>query len=356
MRLTRFLFVLCVGAAAATSAHSAQFCVGTTAELQAALAAAPTTGGDDLILVKPGLYIGAPTAAGRAVFEFDGLGGVYVIGSRLSPTGDCSLSFAGPGEVILSGSGQYPVMSLRNAGDFTQVAAANLRIVNGLATLNRAGGLTLEVASGGTTGAALGLRLILEGHVSNQAQTPAAFSLEAYAGEAQLINSLVRNNDSTGFTVGRMMSFGGNAVVNNSTIVGNLSGSAGRGVIGVNGSSAAYLSNNVFWNNQSGSAGALLDLTADGASVILRNNHIQATSAIAGGTVTSFAATTGDPRFVSTTDLRLQPQSPARNTGTLQAFSIFETERTLDLAIRVQGGAIDRGAYEFPDVFRDGFE
>jgi hypothetical protein len=355
VRTPSLLATACLLFAATTSAQAAEYCVGTTNEFQAALLSAQSQPGFDLIKVKPGLYTGTPLVQGRALFDFDGVDGLSIRGVKATQAGECIATHAAPGEVVLSGSMLHPVMSLRNAGGVNAVTVANLRIVDGLANANRAGGLSLQVAPGLTSGIAFGFRLVLETNRSFEFFAPAAVSLDARAGEVQVFNSLLRNNTTTGAVIATLRSFGGTAVFNNNTVVGNQVEMTGRGALHATGTGTVYAANNVLWNNLASGTTAL-DLTADSVTALLNNNHIQGTNSVAGGSTGNFLSTAGDPLFLGVDDFRLQGQSPARNSGTLQATSVNTMELALDLSGRVLGGAIDRGAYEFPDVFRNGFE
>lgn len=84
------------------------------------------------------------------------------------------------------------------------------------------------------------------------------------------------------------------------------------------------------------------------------NNLVGASSTIAAGLVNTGTLSI-DPLFVSAGDFRPREGSPLRNSGTNSApggnnFIDF------DFAPRQQGSRVDRGAFEFREIFANGFE
>lgn len=340
------------------TANAATFCVSTSAQLQEAIEAAETNGQLDEIRVLPGLYVGVPQVSGEAVFDYLSDEVIRIHGVQ-GTSGNCSSTPTLASNVILSGSGQHPVLSVRLTGGNLGSLVTDLRIVNGRDALNRAAGLSGRVLASASGARFSAHRVILEDHVATQAGGASAFSLIAETGEVTLMNSVVRNNQSTQSQVGRI---GGNtgteAYLVNVTIVGNrtaiASAAAAIPIVNVAGNGTAYLTNNLFWDNLTSANLVPRDFALSSlAAVFMVHNHF---TAFEGTAPINSNQSSGDPLFVSATNLRLKANSPARNSGNSLGFGVATAVRELDLGERVQGGQIDRGAYEFSELFADGFE
>jgi hypothetical protein len=126
-------------------------------------------------------------------------------------------------------------------------------------------------------------------------------------------------------------------------------------------SANAGIDNNIFWANAyPTNPGAASECDWQGVGMN-RNNLTQ----FAHGAVTGNGNISVAPQFVGTiaatgmqaSDFRLQPTSPARNTGTMTPFGGLD-DFDLSGNDRVQEGAVDIGAFEYdPDrLFSHGFE
>ena len=151
----------------------------------------------------------------------------------------------------------------------------------------------------------------------------------------------------------RLSALGGSNVrFSNNTVVNNFQPGLGGGLGGllINGTATDlfFLTNNVLWNNGSGTG---YDMSLS-APAILNNNLIGSFDPLPAGTVNNNTLST-DPGFTSGLNYRPRADSVLRNSGVT---AVGQLPRDLDGNARVQGTRIDRGAYEFPEIFSNGFE
>ena len=132
----------------------------------------------------------------------------------------------------------------------------------------------------------------------------------------------------------------------NATISGNTAGTNGGGLYNA-GYYAPTISNSILWAN--GSSGVFNDINLDGPTqtAIFQHSIVQASGGSAAW-VSSYGTDGGgnldaDPLFVGPSDFSLQAASPAIDAG-LSAYNSM----AIDLVgnARIQGAAIDMGAYE----------
>lgn len=141
----------------------------------------------------------------------------------------------------------------------------------------------------------------------------------------------------------------------NNTLTNNIApdGAGGINFVGSAATDTFAITNNVVWAN--GPTASRLDVAFVGTFTgTFSNNLVGASSIIAAGLV-STATLTVDPLFVSSGDARPREGSPLRNSGT-NAVPGGNNFIDFDFAPRQQGARVDRGAFEFREVFANGFE
>jgi hypothetical protein len=168
-----------------------------------------------------------------------------------------------------------------------------------------------------------------------------------------IYNCLFSGNSVTGANGGGALWIGNSSSANlrNCTIANNTSTSTGAGI--QNSSSTVTAHNCIIWNN-TGPGGATLGQQINGGTNTVSYSIVH----------NGFAGTANlanDPQFVSASDLRLQPNSPAIDSGNNSlvpisvALDLDHNPRKVDDPGTVDTGVgtpplVDRGAYEFQPV------
>ena len=213
----------------APTAHAVatSFCVGTSAELQAALDQSATDGVDDVIKIRSGTY--APTTGSIAFAYFNSSDDTSLtISGGWSNLGmfNCIAQFGAPTATVLSGANARRVMRLQgDAGTSGALSVSNLTIRSGNASTD-GGGLTLGDVAGFTGN----LRVEQVYFDSNFATTFAAGALIATGGTIIVRNNWFRANEcDSNYCAGEFVANFADKVdvrnsIGNNTIVANACG------------------------------------------------------------------------------------------------------------------------------------
>jgi hypothetical protein len=312
-------------------------CVGNAQDLRDALSAAQADGVDDVIQLVRGVYNtnGTPFS-----FNSNETHALSIIGGY---NGDCSARLYDPALTVLDGGGTSLALGTESAGKVT------LRF------------LTFQHGFGVTAGAALRMNffdtstgsLVVSQSIIRDSGY-AAFSLAVW-GSATLnfFDNLVVDNLTDNWPGGPEIYCGGSGAVNvtNNTFANNVVDIvdprtiAGLVLTGPH-TSAATLSNNIFWGNTTS------DLYSASAVMIDNDYGTDSHSPAAG----SIGNHNFDPQFSSSADFHLLPSSPLLGIGTLTP-----PGGLLNLDIegnaRTYNGKIDLGPYERGnEIFSDGFD
>jgi hypothetical protein len=135
-----------------------------------------------------------------------------------------------------------------------------------------------------------------------------------------LFNCLIINN-----SVGAEVTGGGGAlscVLNNCTLSGNASFAGGGGA------DSCTLNNSISWSNSPADATCTYSYSC-------------------GESASGTGCITNNPLFVSTSDFRLQAESPCRDVGNNSAWVGLGVSKDLDGLARIRNGVVDIGAYEY---------
>jgi len=348
------LLPLMLATIAPASAHT--FCVGTSAELTAALTSAGTTykNEDSAIQIKHGTYFGSWTYNVFASHSITLSGGFYAFFDGCIPDTNPD-----PTLTVLDGNNAGTVLSISlPAATSGSVTISNLTIAHGKETFNGYGGGLTVLAAGAQTGNVLIERNIFLGN-TNTAAIGISAGLAVSTGGVMTI----RNNLFTGNTAGKssamiLYNATGHAYVTNNTVAYNMltAATVGNANVAYTGLGAAYavFVNNifVFVNNDVGD-----DIALNGRMTMIDNDFGASNGSPDPASVGSVHI---DPKFVDglNGNFRLKSTSPVINVGddTTSSFLGGISAFDLDGNARTVGPAIDFGAYESDVLFENGFE
>ena len=322
-------------------AGATDFCVTTSTELRAALAASSDGGANQNelngIKVATGTYL---TSDVHDRFFYNNTSAT----SRLQIWGDFNSDCSQLGEesapTILDGGGSTQVLVVRSAHG--EVDLLNLTLQNGNTT--QAGGGLAVNDTGSTSGNVLLRKLIIRNnHTSAQ---EGGFRAFAYGGDLIYFdnNLVVGNSADQGLAAGEL-SGGGKIYARYNTMSMNTSPGSNIGGLLCSGSPSCEIANTVFWQN----ANADLYLTSD-ASLYFNDIGVLAGTAPS----TNVGALDTDPKFVDAAggNFHLGDGSPLIGASTYFDSQVDDDIEGHSLPLT---GRTDIGAY-METIFHDGFE
>lgn len=336
----RSALLLSILALAAGPAGAASFCVSNSAELDAALETARTNADtSDVIRLRPGVYP-APAQGFRHVFA--GNDSINISGGWGNLIGNCDLPSYDPTLSVLDGQELNAVLvNLRSGAGTGATEISWLTIRGGRQMMS-----SLYFGNGG------GFASFGSGPVS--------------------ISHVIFQNNRANMNGGAVYIGGTERTLRNNLFIDNQA-TSGSAVFGPAGGPVQFSNNSVSRNPYSGSAGAAVDFSQEG-TVSAWNNILRANSSVSfpcdflahGALLTqniigdpcglpdgaSQGNTSVDPQFISASDFRLRPASPAIHAGVNNGVA----SRDLDGRPRQIGPAVDQGAYETDRGYANGFE
>lgn len=367
-RITLLIVLLMI--TSITAAKAAEFCATNSAQLQASLDAAETNGQADTIRVATGNYE-VPIGGG---FVYNSLAPVGGDDHDISVIGGWTTFFGNPcGQVLstnafntlLDGDNRFRVLYIQTQ-EFSNITVKNIAMINGFATTaipNRGG--AMWVGGGGDyVGDMLIENTMMLG---NEARFGGGLHINR-GDTVRVINNLVVANHTTAGTAGvELVSNDADGIylINNTILLNTTdstsSSATGGAYVANNGSSEAFIANNILWGNDARD----LHLLGSGEKH-LHNNNIEDRF---GGATFETGNLSVDPQFNSgILNFTLSDNSPMRDAGRNPPIAVPVPPRfefiwdipDFDLANnqRIQGVRVDIGAYEaFPSfIFSDGFE
>jgi len=331
----------------ATTSQAATFCVTDGTDLDAALQAAESNGEDDVVKLVSGSF----TPVSPSLFYFAEAGHSVVIegGYDLG----CAQRDDDASVTAIDGGGMRTLLRIDAFPGSGDITVRNLTLRDGLSVGGQSAVQLLGAGTNTVTLESAILRSNVGAVFQSQYYFPAVW-LAADQGNIVVRNVLFANNDAASgiAPVWLLSSQGGNVTFNNNTVVAN---GATSGVEATEfdfySGGTLSLANNILWGNVSGD----IREAGNGESIELDHNDIGVrtmdTPTLEFGTLNT------DPKFVSPSDYRLDPNSPLRDAGDSTAFGGVGL---LDIAgmPRIVLKSIDIGAYEVKDdtVFHDSFE
>lgn len=356
----RTLTILATSLAAlsAVPADAALFCVGTPAELSAALSSADSNAQNDIIRIRNGVYAlpSRVEVVAENGFSLDVSGGWSSVGG-----GQCNL-FNGAADSTVLNAGAVPgtqVMRVLSAGGNSgNVTVSHLGMTGGRGLGANAGCLNVDV---GTNSSQIILdRLAIAGCHNNQTLSAGAVSIN-HDGSADVIlrNSVIVENSSTSGAAVTVIASGpeGSTVrLFNNTIANNhpvTTSAVPAGVRAWQISGQIELFNNAIVGNGLANQADVESVT--NLSVednVLSKNWVGPVTAAG----TNHIVANWQPLFTDyPSNLRPAPTSLLRDEGSLNVVN-FAGTADFAFTLRVQGNRIDVGAYEFETLLRNGFE
>ncbi|MCQ4167366.1 choice-of-anchor Q domain-containing protein [Tahibacter harae] len=350
MRLHTILTVL-----AALSALPAQaatnFCVGTSAELRAALNDVKTDGDDNGIRLRSGTYTTLPGTAFTTTATDNH--SITITGGWAGA--GCSSQSQDPSLTVLQadpGSASRVLQITGGVLNQYEISLNNLTLRNGDAPVNGYGGCLLLTAQEQNLRVE---RLIFEGCRATLG-TGAALHVDGML--MRVSGNLVTDNTSRRAAVSLNVRDGGWGYVNNNTVTGNLSAGAtgtALGLLAVTGvGGRIWFSNNIIWGNNPGTTNFDLDIGL--ADTVFSYNHLG--NAIGNTGPQSVGTTFGDAGFTGGSLPQLAPGSMCRDSGTNNPTGGTPAQDLLGRN-RPQGPKTDRGAFEalfIEAIFSDDFD
>lgn len=323
---------------------AASFCVSSSAELQAAIAAAASNSdSNDAIRLQSGVYPSPPNGFGREVFAPGD--NISISGGWRPLIGPCDLPGYDASASVIDGEEQRAGLVFNRSGAGSgETNVSWLTIRGGRQNLS-----SLYYGNGGGV-AIFGSGPVTIEHMIFRNNRATVNGGALYLGGAQRIvrnNLFVDNwaaNGSAVFAPGA----GGAVLFSNNTLTRHkLVAPTGLAfVVDFDSSPTSFAWNNILYDNP---ISVYCDISGD--QHMLNNNIIERPcGSYAAGSSNNVNV---DPRFVhSIDDLRLRRDSPAIDSGGNSGVST----RDLDGRPRKIGPAVDRGAYEADFLFGNGFE
>jgi hypothetical protein len=336
------------------SAKAETYCVSTAAQLRAAIDDAGASASASEIRVRKGFY-SLPAASATAVsLTYSAPSDLKISGGWDGSNGTCVATVADPATTVLSTDGVGRLLNIQMiSGAGTNIELQFLGFRNGAAGSSGLGGCINVDSDAGTNGT-----LNIDNNafrLCSTAGTGAALVLRARSLDVRMRNNVFADNVSQLGIIrlsglgGSVLYFSNNTLVNNPQI--DLDGGPGGMQIGAQPNDLVWFSNNVLWNN--GSSNGYDLLVSNGTPMVLNNNLIGKMAPLPVG-IPNNNMLSSDPGFVSASDFAPRADSPMRNSGVTPNGGVTLLDQ--GATNRVQGVRIDRGAYEFSELFANGFE
>jgi hypothetical protein len=325
---SRALCLLTLGLLGAARLPATSYCVGTSAELQAALTDAADNSQADTIRIRAGVYP-APPGGFAYLGAVDEPNDLVILGGYYNLLSDCGFFVREASRTTLVGAAPDRVLRIYHPGNAGEIRLANLTLTGGNVA-GSGGGLRVETSIALVTLE----RIVVVGNTAGGAGGGIWANVHALHADG----ILVAGNLAAGGVGGAYFeNHSGVTTIELATFAFN-TGTPGGVQIG--GSGGEEINGTIAWGNGPGVDIALSDNAWEA------NSNLYATRS--NDVVEPLGAIHADPRFFGPGDYRLRYDSPARDAAL--GFSTTLTRDVLDHP-RPNGAEHDIGAVEVPWIF-----
>ncbi|MBL8299424.1 MAG: right-handed parallel beta-helix repeat-containing protein [Rhodanobacteraceae bacterium] len=345
IRLLLMLSMALVVAGGMSPARAEIWCVSTPGELLAALASAADSVESTEIRVRTGTYFLTTR------LNYNSASSLQVSGGWQGSPGNCSSRITAPGQTrLFAAIANTAVMrvQLPTAGA-TSVTLTGLEFTAGESTMFGVSAC-LTVRAEANSNATVRINGNVFSGCRSENLSGAALFVDAASASVSVTNNLFFSNTGSGIV---LFNLNGSTTVeyNNNTLSKSFTSALPSTALNIsaNGSNTIRLVNNVLWGNAH-----TRDIEAFGSPISMGYNLIETVGSIPPGSV-NVATLSRDPGFVDAINANFRPRadSPLRNSGGIPSVQL---NVDLDGNSRVLGVRMDRGAYEFQELFSSGFE
>lgn len=342
-------------ALASPACRAEVLCISTAAQLRSALVTAANSPSATEIRLHPGFY-SVPAANGSAVsLSYSANSDLSISGGWRDVGGSCATQGGSPSDTVLSAAGVGQLFDVfLQTGAATRFEISNLSLRQG--DLSNGGGASacLAIETDGSSDATVLIDRNEFRLCNRVGGSGSALALTARSATVYVRGNVFADNGNTSGAV-LLKSLGGSiGYVSNNTIANNPQFGIGGGPGGLQITGLAsdfyWITNNVLWNNGTGNG---YDLLATAPAEALLYNLVGQMAPLPAGTadINNLGV---DPGFTSLIDFHPRADSPLRNSGVNPSGGIIAVD--FDDLPRIAGSKIDRGAYEFGELFGNGFE
>lgn len=339
---------------------AAPYCAADGTAFAAALASAAASPDADEIRLRVGQFF----TNANPMFTYNGASALSISGGWTDA--GCTTQSLTPESSTLNGGNSRAIMLISRTGTAADVYLQNVTFQYGV---RGAGGGCLQIDSlpgAGSNGRVYVYRSRFYTCTSDSGEGAGVLA-NVVGGQIQLINNVFAYNIAGAAGAFSITQQGGLAVANSNTVIGNYAEFTGAGTATgaawrATSSGNLYAANNVFfdnkdWTDQPGGPEFLIDLgtAAATSTATLNNNHYGLAAPPARARLSELATTLGDPMFVNVPAFMPSAESPLRDSGK-NAPTGGNASHDFAGRARIQAGTIDRGAYEFEVLLRNGFE
>jgi hypothetical protein len=333
-------------------------CVSTPGQLRTALSDAAASASATEIRIRKGFYaLPAATPTGVSL-QYAAISNLKISGGWDGNANFCTDYFPrGQEDTVLSADGMGRLMSIfLLAGAATEVELTTLSFRQGNIDTSVTGvAACLNIESDVGSNAIVRLDRNSFRLCNRAGGSGSALSVQARSADIYMRGNLLLDNANVSSAV-LLQGLGSSTFYVSNNSIGNnpqLGIGGGPGGLQITGQASDFfwLTNNVLWNNGTGNGFDLL--VASATPAVLNSNFIGKMPLLPTGVVNN-GTLSGDPGFESSNNLRPRANSNLRDSGVNPVGGALNFD--FDSNSRVFGVAIDRGAFEFTNLFDDGFE
>jgi hypothetical protein len=346
--------------ATAPAQAASPFCVADGTAFANALAAAAQSSEADEIRLRVGQF----STNANPMFAYSGASALSISGGWTDAA--CTTQSLTPDSSALNGGVARQVMLITRSGAAADVYLHNLTFQYGLRG-NGGGCLQVESLPGAGSNGRVHVYRSRFYTCRSDSGEGAGVLANVVGGQLHLLNNIFAYNVAGAAAAFSVSLQGGLAIANSNSIIGNYAEFTGAGTatgaaLRAPSTGTMHAANNVFfankdWTDQPGGPEFVIDLGSGAATstASLSHNHYGLAAPPAQPRLSELATSIGDPLLADIPAFMPRPDSPLRDSGK-NAPTGGTTAQDFSGRARVQAGTIDRGAYEFEVLLRNGFE